>query len=44
MRTLGGFSMGLAVGLLVVLLVVILLLTAVPVGDESRPILEIRFR
>jgi hypothetical protein len=38
----GGFSMGMVVGLLIVLLVVVLLLTVAPVGNESRPILDIR--
>lgn len=43
-QTESGFSMGIVVGLLIVLLVVVLLLTMVPVGNESRPIIEIRFR
>ena len=34
--------MGMAVGLLVVLLVVVLLLTMAPVGEEGRPVLDIR--
>lgn len=37
-----GFSMGMAVGLLIVLLVIVLLLTMAPVGQEGRPILDIR--
>lgn len=38
----GGFSMGMAVGLLIVLLVIVLVLTMAPVGNEGRPILDIR--
>jgi hypothetical protein len=38
----GGFSMGMAVGLLVVLLVLVVVLTMAPVGDEGRPLLDIR--
>jgi len=38
----GGFSMGMMVGLLIVLLVVVLMLTVAPVGNEGRPILDIR--
>jgi hypothetical protein len=36
--------MGIVVGLLIVLLVVVLMLTMVPVGNESRPILDIKLR
>jgi len=42
MQTGSGFSMGMAIGLLVVVLVLLLGLTVVPVGEESRPILDIR--
>lgn len=42
MQTESGFSMGMAVGLLIVLLVVVLALTMAPVGNEGRPILDIR--
>jgi hypothetical protein len=42
MQTESGFSMGMAVGLLVVLLVIVLVLTMAPVGNEGRPILDIR--
>jgi hypothetical protein len=42
MQTESGFSMGMAVGLMVVLLVIVLVLTMAPVGNEGRPILDIR--
>lgn len=41
-QTESGFSMGMIVGLLVVLLVLVVVLTMAPVGDEGRPILDIR--
>lgn len=37
-----GFSMGMALGLVIVLLVIVLVLTMAPVGNEGRPILDIR--
>lgn len=38
----GGFSMGMVAGLLIVLLVLVVVLTMAPVGNEGRPILDIR--
>lgn len=42
MQTESGFSAGMMVGLVVVLLVVVVILTMAPLGEESRPILDIR--
>lgn len=41
-QTESGFSMGMVAGLLIVLLVIVLVLTMAPVGNEGRPILDIR--
>jgi hypothetical protein len=38
-----GFSMGLLLGLVVVLLVIVLLLGVAPIGNEGRPIIDLRF-
>jgi hypothetical protein len=42
-QTEGGFALGFVAGLLI-LFVVVLLVTAVPMGEESRPILDIKLR
>ncbi|HEV8536178.1 MAG TPA: hypothetical protein VGR87_10745 [Candidatus Limnocylindria bacterium] len=39
-----GFSAGLAIGALLLVLVVVLFLTMVPVGNEARPLIDIKFR
>jgi len=38
-----GFSAGLAIGLLVVVVVVLVLLATVPIGNDAKQIIDIRF-
>ena len=38
-----GFSMGLLLGVVVVLLVIVLVLGVAPIGNEGRPIIDLRF-
>jgi len=43
MSTDSGFSAGVAIGLLVVVVVVLVLLATVPIGNDAKPIIDIRF-
>jgi hypothetical protein len=43
MSTESGFSAGLAIGLLLVVVVVLVLLATVPMGNDAKPIIDIRF-
>jgi len=43
MSTDSGFSAGLAIGLLVVIVVVLVILATVPIGNDAKPIIDIRF-